>query len=220
MIRVQIVSEAPAVRAGLRALISTADDLDVVEESGREVVEESDRLQAGGATSLEFAPDVVVLDTIPSSEFDDVGLFGTDLQGPGVVMLGPIPAGQRLPGRLLGRAWAYIPREASANQLVAAIRSVAHGLVTVDPSLGERLLDQAAVGADTTTVDNDEDITAREREVLQLVALGLANKQIAARLAISEHTVKFHVASVLSKLGAGSRTEAVHLAARRGLVAL
>jgi DNA-binding NarL/FixJ family response regulator len=212
MIRVQIVSEAPAVRAGLRALLSAADDL--------EVVEETDRLEAGGATSLEFGPDVVILDTIPSFELDDVGVFGTDLQAPGVVMLGPIRTNQQLPSGLLGRAWAYIPREASADQLVAAIRSVAQGLVTVDPSLGGRLLDQAAVGAETTTVGDDGDITAREQEVLQLVALGLANKQIAARLAISEHTVKFHVASVLSKLGAGSRTEAVHLAARRGLVAM
>ncbi len=65
-----------------------------------------------------------------------------------------------------------------------------------------------------------EDLTAREREVLQLVALGLANKAIARDLAISEHTVKFHVTALLSKLGAGSRTEAAHQGTRLGLVSL
>ena len=65
-----------------------------------------------------------------------------------------------------------------------------------------------------------DDLTPREKEVLQFIALGLANKTIAGRLGISEHTVKFHVASLLSKLGAASRTEAVLLGARRGLVVL
>ena len=65
-----------------------------------------------------------------------------------------------------------------------------------------------------------EDLTGREREVLQLVALGRANKVIARELGISEHTVKFHVAAILAKLGAGSRTEAAHIGARRGLVTL
>ena len=68
--------------------------------------------------------------------------------------------------------------------------------------------------------DEIDDLTAREREVLTLVAIGLTNKAIAQRLTISDHTVKFHVAAILAKLGAESRTEAVHLAARRGMLTL
>jgi len=78
----------------------------------------------------------------------------------------------------------------------------------------------AAQPASRRLAELAEPLTPRESEVLQMLASGLANKQIAAKLAISEHTVKFHVASILGKLGAGSRTEAVSLGIRRGLVLL
>ncbi len=76
----------------------------------------------------------------------------------------------------------------------------------------------AAVPASRPLAELAEPLTRREREVLQMLAGGLANKEIAGRLAISEHTVKFHVASILGKLGAGSRTEAVTIGVRRGLI--
>ena len=125
-----------------------------------------------------------------------------------------------------GQGWAYLGREASAEKIVAAVRAVASGLVAIDPCAGGYLLSRN--GARSTDDDLSsggergatEEVTAREREVLQLVAVGLPNKHIARRLAISEHTVKFHVAALLAKLGAGSRTEAVHRSARRGLIAL
>jgi DNA-binding NarL/FixJ family response regulator len=78
----------------------------------------------------------------------------------------------------------------------------------------------AAVPASRPLAELPEPLTRREREVLQMLASGLGNKLIAARLVISEHTVKFHVASILGKLGAGSRTEAVSIGIRRGLVLL
>src|SRR5919204_553800 len=118
------------------------------------------------------------------------------------------------------RGWGYLPREASGEQLVATVRAVASGLVVVDPALAGDLFAPAALAVNGSVDGPGEDLTAREREVLQLVAEGLANKTIASRLGISEHTVKFHVAAILAKLGAGSRTEAVHLGARRGLVVL
>ena len=211
MLRVFVVSPLPAIRAGLRALIDGAEDC--------EVVGEADRMQLVRTPSLGPRLDVVVVDGQPGLEIGDVTFADVTPSGPGLVILGPVTDDERLPIDLAGRPWAYVPREASADQLVAAVRAVANGLTAIDPNLGGHLLAKLAVAGDSATLDGD-DLTAREREVLQLVALGLANKAIAARLGISEHTVKFHVAAVLAKLGAGSRTEAVHLGARRGLVVL
>ena len=209
MLRVFVVSALPAVRAGLRALVGAAEDC--------QVVGEADHLPAGALTL--DGVDVVVVDAMAGpvpDEADPVDELGS---GPRLVILGPVRADERLPAMLAGRPWGYLPREAGGEQLVATVRAVAAGLVAIDPALGGQLLASAALSSEGPSTAGEE-LTEREREVLQLVALGLANKTIAARLGISEHTVKFHVAAILSKLGAGSRTEAVHLGARRGLVAL
>jgi DNA-binding NarL/FixJ family response regulator len=100
------------------------------------------------------------------------------------------------------------------------VRAVASGLVVADPALAGRLMAADSAGTIASAAPAGEDLTPRERQVLELIALGLPNKTIARRLGISEHTAKFHVAAVMAKLGAASRTEAVRLAARRGLVAL
>jgi two-component system, NarL family, response regulator YdfI len=107
-----------------------------------------------------------------------------------------------------------LPPEVGGNQLSAAIRAIAQGLVVLYPS--EDLVSRQ-IGLQEYAV---ETLTPREKEVLQMLGLGKSNKEIAARLKISEHTVKFHVASVLGKLGAATRTEAVSLAMRRGLILL
>jgi two-component system, NarL family, response regulator YdfI len=112
-----------------------------------------------------------------------------------------------------------LPGDISPDQLVAALQAVASGLLVLHPShANERL----PAGSSSSRVLDElaESLTRRELEVLQMLAAGLSNKEIAARLNISEHTVKFHVASILGKLGAGSRTEAVSLGIRRGLVLL
>ena len=212
MIRVFVVSPLPAVRAGLRALLAMAGDC--------EVVGEAERLEGAGRDSLGSGLDVVVVDAEPSLELGDSDVFDPTERGPGLVILGPVPGDERLPNELAGRAWGYVPRFAGSEALVAAVRAVAHGLLAIDPALGGHLLARAGLARDGAVTPDAEELTTREREVLQLVAQGLANKMIAARLGISEHTVKFHVAAILAKLGAGSRTEAVHLGARRGLVVL
>lgn len=214
MPRVFVVSPLPAVRAGLRALIAAAADLPVVGESGQLASVPASRL------ALEPLPDVIVLD---GSAVLDSGAIASELpeREPGLVILGPVPGDERLPLDLGGRAWAYLPREVSGEPLVAAVRAVASGLTVIDPLLGQHLFARADVPVATPATEAaGEELTTREREVLQLVAVGLGNKTIAQRLGISEHTVKFHVAAILAKLGASSRTEAVHLGARRGLVAL
>jgi DNA-binding NarL/FixJ family response regulator len=124
------------------------------------------------------------------------------------------------PGRLWTSAWralglrGCLPRHATPGELGGAVRAVQAGLFAVHP---DALSPTAAVAASPAS---GLPLTAREREILELIAEGANNRVVAARLAISRHTVKFHVASVLAKLGARSRTEAVTLALRTGLLAV
>ncbi len=119
---------------------------------------------------------------------------------------------------------AVLPNDVSPDQLVAALQAVASGLLVVHPRQASAPVNANGFpSAPTRSQGLDElaeALTPRESEVLQMLASGLGNKEIAAKLSISEHTVKFHVASILGKLGAASRTEAVSLAIRRGLVLL
>jgi len=112
---------------------------------------------------------------------------------------------------------AVLPREVTPEQLRATLEAAAAGLLVVHPSELDTVL-TATVGSSAPVDELLEPLTKREREVLQMLAGGLANKEIAARLAISDHTVKFHVASILGKLGVSTRTEAVSVGIRRGLV--
>jgi DNA-binding NarL/FixJ family response regulator len=217
ILRVFVVSPFPAVRAGLRAILGQAADLRVTGEGA--ALESA--VQAPGPPAE--APDVVVVDPAPGQDSADLGAVDGGGLRPALVVLGPLPGDERLPADLAGRAWAYLPRDTGGEQLVAAIRAVANGLLAVDPLLAAPLLPRAgapAGGALQPVEAGEGDLTEREREVLGLVAEGLPNKTIARRLGISEHTVKFHVAAILARLGAGSRTEAVRIGAQRGLVAL
>jgi two-component system, NarL family, response regulator YdfI len=111
---------------------------------------------------------------------------------------------------------AILPRDASAGEILAAVEAAAAGLALIQPQELERLLAAAPVPA----AAQPSNLTPRELEVLRMMAEGAANKTIAWKLEISEHTAKFHVASILAKLGAGTRTEAVAVGVRRGLVML
>ena len=218
MLHVFVVSPVPAVRAGLRALIAQDEALQVAGEAAH--LEPVPGVP-GGPFAGSPGVDVVVVDPAAGPDSGEIVPPADGQPGPALVILGPIPGDERLPGELAGRAWAYIPREAGPDQLLAAIHAVAAGLVAIDAGLASHLLAGGAAGASGVAgAAKGEDLTGREQEVLALVALGLPNKTIARRLGISEHTVKFHVAAVLAKLGAASRTEAVRLGARRGLVAL
>jgi DNA-binding NarL/FixJ family response regulator len=119
---------------------------------------------------------------------------------------------------------AVLLNDVSPEQLVAALQAAATGLLVLHPA---QVAAQASSNGFASTPPRarqlnefTEPLTPRENEVLQMLASGLANKEIAAKLAISEHTVKFHVASILGKLGAATRTEAVSIGIRRGLILL
>lgn len=119
------------------------------------------------------------------------------------------------------RAW--LLKSATTEEIVAAVVAVHRGLLVIEPAVARATLAPRPAGAQRPGPEAEElvePLTEREREVLALLALGLPNKGIALRLGISEHTVKYHVGAILAKLGATGRTEAVMLAARRGLLPL
>ena len=117
------------------------------------------------------------------------------------------------------RGWALLPKDSEREEIRAALGASHSGLVTLDRSAALSLFRPSLVAAGPVATET-EALTARENEILQLMAEGLPNKQIAVRLGISLHTVKFHVASILAKMGVQSRTEAVTLGVRNGLVVL
>jgi two-component system, NarL family, response regulator YdfI len=108
------------------------------------------------------------------------------------------------------------PERLEPEQLAAALEAIVRGLIVLHPGELQRTQSQIA----DEFVESVEPLTTRERDVLQMLSQGLGNKEIAARLKLSEHTVKFHIASIFGKLGASTRTEAVSIALRRGLVLL
>ena len=196
---VVVVAGSPALRAGLAALLGTDPDLVVV----------SDPFVADAEP-----PDAVVVDLGSGGgpEASAEAWPGTPL-----VLLGadaPL-AGAALADGPVG----YLPADADAASLVAAVRAVVAGLTVVDPTVAGLLGLQPRRRA-VEAGDLGDPLSPRELQVLALVADGLPNKAIARELGISEHTAKFHVGSVLGKLGAGSRTEAVTLATRRGILAV
>jgi two-component system, NarL family, response regulator YdfI len=131
----------------------------------------------------------------------------------------PDPAWVR--SALRASAHAIISRDATAEDMQIALQAAEAGFILLHPTSVQGLLQNNTIAEVNDISGEDlsrEDLTARESEVLRLVGLGLGNKEIAARLAISEHTAKFHISSILGKLHAGSRTEAVSLGIRKGLI--
>jgi DNA-binding NarL/FixJ family response regulator len=154
-------------------------------------------LEREGIT-VEEAGDVIVRDGI------------RDLEAGSIVLVDDARAADQA---LLGGARGVLPRGVDGAALAAAVVAVSRGLLAIDPAL-------TPVRAPRPPSRDAEELTPREDEVLQHLAAGLSNKEIAAHLSISEHTVKFHVNAVLAKLGAESRTEAVVRGVRLGLVIL
>ena len=212
MIRVFIVAASPLARAGLENLLAARE----VEVVGSTATIETLTDQLSDA-----APDVVLIDSSGEPLEPIMGsILASGLASDvAVVVLADGMTAAASADALRAGIRAALPGDISPQQLVSALQAVASGLLVLHPSHAEEGL--AAGPAPARALDElAEALTNRELEVLQMLAAGLSNKEIAARLNISEHTVKFHVASILGKLGAGSRTEAVSLGIRRGLVLL
>lgn len=201
MIRVTIVSPSHALRVGLRELLANQPNLRVTDEAVRfEDVNENET-------------EVAVLASVSAPH-------GLGQKNIGILFLSDNIESVR-PSLLAGiRAWGVLSAEAGADELAAGIAAVAEGLWVGAPGLVEGLMRLSKGGEGLGEESLSEPLTAREKEVLQYMAGGLANKQIALALGISEHTVKFHLSALYAKLDAASRTEAVKRGIELGLISL
>lgn len=213
MTRVFIVATLLAERRELASLLDQAPDIDVVGTAST--------LEGATEDGEELQMDVLLIrDTGESREnlldlLEDTGLAR---QTPVLLILEQAARNKVNRAIQLG-VRGILPAEVMPMQLISAIGAVARGLVVFHPH-ELSVAAASALTANGEVAELLEPLTPREREVLQMLASGLGNKQIAAHLKISEHTAKFHVASILGKLGASSRTEAVSLGLRRGLILL
>lgn len=197
MIRVAVVASAMALRIGLREVFREMADVEVT----------------GVTSTLDDLPESDVLVLASADYLSDLDedipavLLLTDNQSDAVLLM-DLPV------------WGVLSLDAGTEELSAAIHALAEGLWTGTPALLQSLFKHQPVTAMDEGDPIVDPLTPREREVLQLAAEGLANKQIAHSLEISEHTVKFHLSSLYTKLGVTSRTEAIRAGARRGWVVL
>jgi len=206
-IRVLLVDDHAMVRRGLAAFLKAYPDLELCGEveSGEEAV----RLCA------EFSPDVVLMDLM-LGELDGATatrLIRQDCPEIQVIALTSFREDTLVQRALQAGAISYLLKNVSADELAAAIRAAHAGQSTLAPEAMAALLNAAS---DSPALGYD--LTLRERDVLALMVKGLSNTEIAGRLIVSQSTIKTHVSSILAKLGASSRTEAVALAVQHNLV--
>jgi two-component system nitrate/nitrite response regulator NarL len=201
-VRVVVVSEDPLVRGGLVSLLTGQSGIVLEGQLA------PDELSEEGDSGAEVA----VWDVGPGSS----GLERlAELEPRGLRVLAVLADETQASDALGAGARGVVRRDVDASRLAAALQALARGLLVLDPAMAESVLRPRPSAAAPL-----EPLTPREHEVLQLLAEGLSNKRIAARLGISDHTAKFHVNAIFGKLGAQSRTEALAQAVRLGLVLL
>lgn len=205
--RVFVVAPTPMARAGLRSMLASVEDV------GVEVVGESGA-PADSAPEPALSVSEVVL--VADEELLDETALAVSEDGTQGLLLLSEDEGAAARLRVLPlRGWGVVPPDAPPEELGAAVAAVAQGLVVLPRAVADGTL------AGTPAAEElSEPPTAREGEVLGLLARGLSNKQIARELHISEHTVKFHISALYAKLGVGNRAEAVSQGARHGLISL
>jgi DNA-binding NarL/FixJ family response regulator len=213
VIKVLLCDDQALVRSGFRMILEARDDFEVVgeAENGREAVE------LAAITS----PDVILMD-VRMPGVDGVEATSTILAGGStarVLILTTFDLDEYVVRAIRAGASGFLLKDVRPQQLVEAIRVVAAGDALLAPAITRRLLDRFADSlADTPNAAVLDDLTGREREILQLVAQGLSNSEIAERLFLGESTVKTHVSSILRKLHLRDRVQAVIAAYDAGLV--
>ncbi len=213
MIRILLADDQSLVRAGFRMILSGEAGLEVVGEAGDGI--------AAVSEARALAPDVVLMD-IRMPGLDGIEATRQIVAGqdpPRIVVLTTFDLDEYVYESLRAGASAFLLKDAKEHQLVAAIRVVAEGGSLFAPSVTRRLIERFAGEREAATPPPAlERLTARELEVLRLLAGGFSNAEIAARLVVTEHTTKTHVASILQKLQLRNRVQAVVLAYESGLV--
>lgn len=207
-IRIIVADDHPIVRDGLVAVLQTQPDFEVVGQarSGREALEVIEQSN----------PDVLLLD-LEMPEMDGLEVLHRlqDRVGaPHTIIFTAFDTDERIVGAVQAGAQGYLLKGAPRDEIFRAVRVVSQGGSLLEPVVASKLLRHLAQPAD----EMPEPLTDREMEVLEELAQGKTNREIAETLIITERTVKFHVSSILGKLGASNRTEAVAIAAQQGLV--
>ena len=212
MIRVLICDDQLVVRAGLRAILSTAPGIEVVGEArdGDEAL----------ALVAETAPDVVLMDLkMPGTNgVQATRAIGERHPDVGVLVLTTYDADEWVFDAIRSGASGYLLKDTPREGLIAAIKGTAAGETHVDPTVARTLFRHVARSPAPSRTTIAADLSPRELEVLRLLARGLNNRDIAARLYLSEGTVRNYVSAILSKLDVSDRTQAAVLALRHGLV--
>jgi DNA-binding NarL/FixJ family response regulator len=208
--RVLVVDAQAVTRAGLRRLLEGSQDITVVGEA-------TDGVQAVSET-MELGPQVVIMDALlPNGQsleaLRQIKQLNPDTH---VLLLSSLDREDYLYETLRAGADGYVLKDIAANELAQAVRTVARGEVLVQPQIAGRLISRFGKQAQGNLAH--EALTAREQEVLKLLARGLRNKEIAARLFVSERTVNFHLANIYQKLNVSGRTEALSKALEKGLI--
>jgi DNA-binding NarL/FixJ family response regulator len=210
-IRVLLVDDQPLLRTGFRLILEAESDITVVGQAGdgKDAMEQTRAL----------LPDVVLMDIrMPGVDgIEATRVIAQRPDAPRVLVLTTIDHDEYVYGALRAGASAFLLKDAPEEQLVSAIKVVAEGGSLFAPSVTRRMIEAFAGQANGTAPDLGE-LTAREQEVLVLIAQGLSNAEIAAELVVTEHTTKTHVASILMKLGLRNRVQAVVAAYESGLV--
>jgi NarL family two-component system response regulator YdfI len=205
-VRVLVAADSAVVRAGLETVIAQAPSLSLAGSADLETL---------AARIRELEPDIVVLEHRNGAE-ESIGPLVTS--GPVFVLLAHSDDAAAAAASLRAGVRALVPRDAAPHEIVAAIEAAAQGLVVLHPEMLAFL--QITEPSRRPHAELDSSLTPREIEVLRMLAEGLANKNIAFRLGISEHTVKFHITAIFTKLHASSRAEAVAIGMRQGLILL
>ena len=206
MIRILVVDDHPVVREGLVALLEDEPDFQVAGSVGS--AEEALTLGA------ELRPDVILLDLeLPGMDgVEAIPRLAATTPAARILVLTAYDTDERVLGSVKAGARGYLLKGASGREIAQAIRAVHAGESYLASRVAAKVLTQVRAPRRSTS------LSARERTVVRLVADGLSSKQIARRLSISERTVKFHISSIMNKLGADNRAQAVAKAAERGLL--
>jgi DNA-binding NarL/FixJ family response regulator len=214
LIQVMIISPIPSIRVGLKTILESISEVKVTAEAA--ALDETSRLPLSVDIVLIAgfeSPNSTRLNTVLAANPAQAFLF---LINPSSTGLPPLFHGQQMLG--------WINMDAAPEEIGAAIHALQAGLLVIEPTFASQVFANPETGRANSTGETTEStydpLTPRESDVLEFLAQGMANKEIARRLTISEHTVKYHVSSIYSKLGVNNRTEAVRQGVRLGIIVI
>ncbi len=214
MNRILVVAASSIMRAGLEALVAQRSGLAVL-GSSLGMPELAHQVEA-------LSPDALLwgLNLRNPEAIQELSLLSASLDPPAIIALSEYPNGSLTRTALRYGVRAILPLEASSDEIIATVVAVGTGLLVLHPDALDSVSTILSATTPSRAANTTEALTPRESEILTMLAEGLGNKAIAGRLGISDHTVKFHLSSIFTKLRASSRTEAVTLGLRQGLIML